>query len=220
MPAQWPSRFCCEDDLALIGYDGRFADKELEELRERGPRPTTQELIDVVSAGGIAGAKVLEVGAGVGAIHTALIEAGAASAVDVDASQEYLSAARAEAERRGLADRVEYRFGDIVELASTLGPADVVIMDSVICCYPHLPRLLAAAVSPGPRLIALTYPRDTWWMIVFMRMFNAWHAIRRSGARYFIYRRAEVGRLMTELGYTAAYDGGIRRWRVATYARA
>jgi hypothetical protein len=29
MPSGWPRRFCCDDDLALIGYDGRFAAKEL-----------------------------------------------------------------------------------------------------------------------------------------------------------------------------------------------
>lgn len=219
MPSKWPTRFCCEDDLALIGYDGRFADQELANWRERGPRSTTQELIDVVRAAGVAGARVLEIGAGVGAVHTALLEAGAANAVDVDASQEYLAVARAEAERKGLSGRVEYRFGDVVELASTLGPAGIVIMDSVICCYPYLPRLLKAAVSPGPWLVGLTYPRDTWWMIAWMRMFNAWHTLRRSPARYFIYRRAEVSRLMAGLGYADGHDGGSRAWRVATYAR-
>src|SRR5919106_749398 len=101
MPS-WPRRFCCDEDLALIGYDGRDAEKDLAALRARGPRPTTQELIDAIRVQGVDGATTLDVGAGVGAIHLALLEAGAASAVDVDASREYLAAARAEAERRGL----------------------------------------------------------------------------------------------------------------------
>jgi ribosomal protein L11 methylase PrmA len=97
MPGDWPRRFCCDEDLALIGYDGRDAGKDLVALRARGPRPTTQELIDVIRGHGVGDSVVLDVGAGVGAVHLALLEAGARRAVDVDASQEYLAAAREEA---------------------------------------------------------------------------------------------------------------------------
>ena len=217
MPSQWPRRFCCDDDLALIGYDGRFAAKELASWLSRGPRSTTQELIDVIRAQGVDGAALLDIGAGVGVVHVALLEAGAASAIDIDASREYLATARSEAERRGLADRVEYRYGDVVELASDLPPVDVVTLDSVVCCYPYLPPLLEAAVKPGPRLVGLIYPRDVWWMIASMRLFNVTFALRRSPARYFIHRRAEVDRLMAESGYAEIHDGGSRAWRVVLY---
>jgi len=92
---------CCEVDLEAIGYDGHHAAEDLEEWHRRGLRPTTQELIDALLAEGIAGARLLDIGAGVGTVHLTLLEAGAASAVDVDASQEYLDAARSEATRRG-----------------------------------------------------------------------------------------------------------------------
>ena len=82
-----------------------------------------------------------------------LLDAGVARAIDVDASREYIAAARAEAERHGLADRVTYRYGDVVELAADLPPADIVTLDSVICCYPYLPALTAAAMSVSPRLV-------------------------------------------------------------------
>lgn len=220
MRSEWPRRFCCDEDLALIGYDGRFAAKELASWQNRGPRRTTQELIDVIRAEGVEGSVVLDIGAGVGVVHTALLESGAASAIDVDASREYLATARAEAERRGLAGRVDYRYGDVVELAEELPPADIVTLDSVICCYPYLPALLDAALASGPRLVGFVYPRDVWWMIAFMRLFNTVYAIRRSPARYFIYRRAELNRLMTEAGYVNAYEGGTRGWRVVVSRRA
>ena len=148
-----------------------------------------------------------------------LLEAGAARAIDVDASREYLATARAEAERRGLADRVDYRYGDIVELAAELPPADIVTLDSVICCYPDLPAILRAAVRPGPRLVGLTYPRDVWWMRTFMRLFNLAHLVWRSPARYFIYRHAQVNRLMAEAGYLNVHLSGTREWRVVLYRR-
>jgi SAM-dependent methyltransferase len=220
MPSGWPRRFCCDEDLELLSYDGRDAEKDLAKWRHGGLHPATQELIDVLRDDGVEGATVLDVGAGVGAVHMTLLEAGAATAVDVDASPEYLATARGEAERRGLAGRVEYRYGDVVELAAELPPADIVTLDSVICCYPYLAALLRAAVSRTPRVVGLTYPRDVWWMRAYMRLWNLSHAVRRSRARYFIHRHAEVNRLMVELGFAKAHDGGTREWRVVLYRHA
>lgn len=220
MPARWPSRFCCDDELAFIGYDGRDAAEELAALDAAGPRRTTQELIDVVRANGVEGSVVLEVGAGVGAVHLALLAAGAASAVDVDASREYLAAARAAAEARGLAGRVDYRYGDIVELSGDLPPADVVVLDSVVCCYPYLPALLGAAVKPGPRLVGLTYPRDTWWMRIYMRVWNARRFVSGSPERYFIHRHRTVRDVFARAGLREIYSGGSPAWRVCAYALA
>lgn len=163
---------------------------------------------------------MLDIGAGVGAVHISLLEAGALAAIDVDASREYLATARSEAERRGLAGRVEYRYGDVVELADELQPAEIVTLDSVICCYPYLEPLLSAATRSGPRLVGITYPRDVWWMRAFMRLYNLVHAVRRSPARYFIHRHADVERWMGGAGYTSAHEGGIRVWRVVLYRRA
>jgi magnesium-protoporphyrin O-methyltransferase len=220
MPSSWPRRFCCDEDLALLGYDGNSAGKDLAKWRNRGPHPATQELIDVIRDEGVAGAVLLDIGAGVGAVHISLLEAGAATAVDVDASREYLATARSEAERRGFAGRVAYRYGDVVELAAELPPADIVTLDSVICCYPYLPALLDAAVKPNPRLVGLTYPRDVWWMRAYMHIWNVAHAAVGSRARYFIHRHAQVNRLMAELGFANTHEGGTREWRVVLYGRA
>jgi magnesium-protoporphyrin O-methyltransferase len=219
MPASAPRRFCCDEDLAVIGYDGRDAGKDLASWHRRGPRPATQELIDAIRAHGVDGATLLDVGAGVGAVHITLLEAGAATAIDVDASREYLAIARAEAERRGLDGRVEYRYGDLVELAAGLPPADIVTMDSVICCYPYLPALLAAAVMRRPRLVGLTYPRDAWWMLAYARLFNMAHAVRRSPVRGFAYRHRQVRGLMAGAGYAEIYDGGSPGWRVVLFGQ-
>ena len=202
-----------------LEHEGSHANEDLEKWSSGRLNPASRELIDVVRAQGIEGAVLLDIGAGVGAVHLTLLEGGAATAMDVDASREYLATARTEAERRGLAGRVEYRYGDVVELAAELPPADIVTLDSVICCYPHLPPLLAAAVRPGPWLVGLTYPRDVWWMRVFMRWFNMTHAFRRRPDRYFIHRHTRLNRLMADAGYGNAHEGGTRAWRVVLYRR-
>jgi len=181
--------------------------------------PATTELIDVLRSQGVEGARVLDIGAGVGAVHVALLEAGASVAIDVDASRDYLAAARAEAERRGLGGRVEYRYGDVVLLDAELPGVDIVTLDSAICCYPDLEPMLAAATRTGPRLVGITYPRDVWWMRGFMRVYNLWQAVRRSPARYFVHRHAQLERWMAGAGYRNVHEGGIRMWRVVVYRR-
>jgi SAM-dependent methyltransferase len=214
-----PRRFCCDEDLAMIGYDGLQAEEYLSRWQRDKLYPWTRELIDVVRQQGIDGASLLDIGAGVGAVHITLLEAGAASAVDVDASREFLTVARAEAERRGLQGRVEYRYGDVVELAPDLPPSDIVTMDSVICCYPYLAPLLEAAVRTRPQIVGITYPRDTWWMRLFMAGYNALNVVRRQVDRYFVHRHGDVNRLMAAAGYRNVHEGGTRPWRVVLYRR-
>jgi SAM-dependent methyltransferase len=212
-------RFCCDQDLTFLGFDGLNADADIERWRADRLNAATRELIETIRGEGVAGARLLDIGAGVGAVHVELLEAGAAHAVDVDASREYLAAARAEAERRGVRDRVEYRYGDVVELAAELSPADIVTLDSAICCYPILEPLLEAATRSRPRLVGITYPRDVWWMRSFMRLYNLWQAVRRSPSRYFIHRHADLERWMARAGYRNTHEGGIRVWRVVLYQR-
>ena len=219
MPPRWPTRFCCDEELAFLGYDGLGAAKDLAKWRAGHLYAATQELIDAVIAEGVEGARLIDIGAGVGAVHISLLQAGASSAIDVDASRDYLATARAEAERHGLAGRVTYRYGDVVELAAELPSADIVTLDSVICCYPSLPSLLGAAVRPGPRVVGLTYPRDVGWMRAYMRLWNLGQIVRNSTARYFIYRHAQVDRLMSAAGFEAVHLGGTRPWRVIVYRR-
>ena len=213
-------RYCCEDDLARLGYDGLNAAADLRRWRDGRLNPVTRELIQIIRDRGVEDVRVLDIGAGVGAVHVALLEAGAAAAIDVDASREFLATARAEADRRGLNGRVEYRYGDVVELAGALSAVDVVTLDSVICCYPYLEPLLAAVTRSHPLLVGITYPRDVWWMRAFMRLYNLAQVVRRSPARYFVHRHAQLERWMKAAGYRNAHEGGIRVWRVVLYRRA
>jgi 2-polyprenyl-3-methyl-5-hydroxy-6-metoxy-1,4-benzoquinol methylase len=214
-----PERFCCDEDLAVIGCDGRDAEAQLEEWRQHGSSESTQAMLDTVLAEGVAGARLLNVGAGIGTVHLELLAAGAATAVDVDASRDYLAVAQAEAERRGVAGRIQYHYGDVVELAAELPDADIVTLDHVICCYPYLDRLLRAAIRPGTRLLALSYPRDLWWMRTYMRAHNVWWAARRVPDRWHVHRRARVDRLMADGGFHQLRWTLAGKWQVVLYAR-
>jgi SAM-dependent methyltransferase len=212
-------RFCCEEDLARLAYDGLNAEADLERWRAGRLNPATRELIDVLRSQGVDGARVLDIGAGVGAVHVSLIEAGAAGAIDVDGSRNYLATARAEAERRGLGGLVDYRYGDVVAVAAELPAVDIVTLDSAICCYPDLEPMLTAATRARPLIVGITYPRDVWWMRAFMRAYNLGARLRRRPGRYFVHRHRQLERWMADAGYRNVHEGGIRPWRVVVYRR-
>jgi hypothetical protein len=155
-------------------------------------------------------------------VHVSLLEAGAARATDIDLSREYLRVAEKEATNRGIADRVEYRYGDVVALANEDGglpAADVVTADAVICCYPYLPEFVDAVASVSPWLIGLTYPSDAWWSRVELHALNAWWTLTRQPDRWHVHRRREVDRLLGDAGYGEVYWGGTRGWKVVVYER-
>jgi magnesium-protoporphyrin O-methyltransferase len=209
---------CCGQDFERT-FDAREAESDLRSWQEDGLPDSTAELIEALRAAGVEGARLIDIGAGVGMVHLELLASGAVSALDVDASSAYLATARSEAERQGVGDRVTYRHGDVVELAGDLPRADVVTLDRVICCYPDLPALLGAALQPGPRLIGLVHPTDTWWVRASARLLNALSWLLRRRDDFYIHRQAEIDRLIGEAGFSQLHRGGSRVWRVAVYGR-
>src|SRR6266508_4007771 len=116
---------CCQCRGMESQFDRGEAERKLRAYRRGGPVLSTRTLLDI--------------GGGVGAIQHELLKAGAARATDVDASNAYLDAARAEAARQGHADRATFHHGDFVALADAIAPADIVTLDRVICCYHDMP---------------------------------------------------------------------------------
>jgi len=217
MPSQNGPR-CCEPDFERI-FDEAEAASDLRSWEQDGLPNSTAELIGALRAADVSGATLVDIGAGVGMVHLELLAAGAASAVDVDASSAYLATARAEAERRGVADRVTYRHGNAVDLAEDLPPADIVTLDRVICCYPDLPALLGAALHPRPRLVGLVHPTDRWWVRSAAWLLNALSWLLRRRDDFYIHRQVDIDRLLHDAGFRQRHKGGSRVWRVAVYER-
>ena len=200
-------------------FDERSARRKLAELRKHGPPDTTVSLIETLSAGGIEGATVLDIGAGVGAVHLALLERGAASATDVDASAAYVAAAREEAIRRGVGHRVRHITGEFVATAPDLAAADLVALDRVVCCYDDVTALVSAAAKLARRRLGLVYPVDRWWTRLGIQAENLWQAARREPLRAFVHPTTTVDRLIREQGLqpSEARSGFI--WQLAVYER-
>lgn len=208
----------CEgaEDVFSSGY----ARKELEAYRKRGADGTTNWLIDALQKRGVDYMTLLDIGGGVGAIQLELINAGVASAIDVDASSAYIQAAKEEAQLQGLADRISYQHGDFVQLAPNLDKSDIVTLDRVVCCYPDMHALVQQSSHLAKRFYALVYPRDNILMRVGIRFLN-FFAFRLSGNpfRTFVHPSTEVDSIVRENGFTPFFHRKGLFWQVVVYER-
>jgi magnesium-protoporphyrin O-methyltransferase len=187
---------CCYDEA----FDAKDAAASLADYRRRGPSPSTRQLIAGLAADGAAGRTVLDIGAGVGAVHLELLDLGAASAVDIDASAAYLAAAREEAERRGRVGVVSHRKGDFVDLAGEVESADLVALDRVVCCYGDMAALVGAAARRTRRRLGIVIPRE--WAILrgAAAAYHRWADLRHRPFRPYIHRRSEIAAVAAAAG--------------------
>ena len=209
------------------GIESQFnqaeARKSLRRLRRRGPDRSTVLLIDALrQATGANGARaevLLDIGAGVGAIHHELLEDRVERAVHIDASSAHLSAARDETERRGHSGRVDFLNGDFVAIAASVAPADLVTLDRVICCYHDMPRLVRLSADKALRLYGAVYPRPTLWMRMGIPMINALQHLKRSEFRVYLHAPAAIDSVLTGAGLRRRSLHRTLAWEVVVYER-
>jgi magnesium-protoporphyrin O-methyltransferase len=210
---------CCQlrgiDEI----FDDRLVERELSQFRTRGPNKTTSMLIDALKAEGVEGLSLLDIGGGVGAVQCELLEAGCQSATDVDASQAYLRAAREEAQRRGLSERVNYQHGNFIDLAGQIAEADIVTLDRVICCYPDMKNMVSLSAARARKLYGLVFPRDTWWARAGVAVINFIFRLQRSSFRTFTHSTRAVEDLVRSSGLKPRYYHRTALWQVMVFAR-
>jgi hypothetical protein len=200
-------------------FDRKTAQRELLRFRRRGPIPTTKRLIDALRSAGVSGATILDIGGGIGAIHHTLLDAGASTAMQVDASFEYVRSAREETARSGHANRVLFLRGDFVQWAANVPDADIVTLDRVICCYPDMPSLVRLSVARARRRYGLVYPRDTWWIRTGASLLNGLARLARQRVRAYVHRTVDVDAIVLAAGFTPRFRRRGLFWQVAVYER-
>ncbi len=210
---------CCHHEGLERQFGRKAAERELRRFRRRGPTGTTRVLVEQLREHGFDGAKLLDIGGGVGAIHHLLLDAGASTAVHVDVSPEYLRTAREEADRLGHTDRVRFLQGDFVQLAPQLDEADVVTLDRVICCYPDMESLVESAAAKARRSLGAVYPREEWWMRAGVALANALLRLQRSPFRVFLHPPAAIDAALRKQGLERRSVRKSLAWEIAVWAR-
>jgi len=212
---------CCRSTFcagAQEMFTAKVAEGDLRKYRRRGPNKTTRLLRDGVLAMG-GGESLIDIGGGVGALSSELLANGFRRGTIVDASPAYLSVARRAAAERGLADRLEFRGGDFIEHAPQLPPADAVVMDRVVCCYPAYEALLEAALAHSGRLFAYAYPQDRWDVRFVIRGGNWFQSVRGQAFRAYVHPEPAMSALITSRGFQRVSRRKTFVWCADVYAR-
>jgi len=176
-------------------------------------------MVGYLKARGVEGADVLEVGGGVGAIQVELLKAGARQCLNVELSPGYEGPARRLAADEGLGDRVSTRFGDFVELSEELDPADVVVMNRVVCCYPWMERLVAAAAAKTGSYLAMVFPKDDWWVKLGMRVGDLFESIRGDHVPAYVHPVAEIESVAGKGGLALRHSDTGLIWQAEVFER-
>ncbi|MDH3307751.1 MAG: methyltransferase [Acidimicrobiia bacterium] len=210
---------CCYPDEYGKIFSAREAEKDRKRYLAEGLRGSQAAMADLITAQGIEGASVLEVGGGVGALHVDLLIRGAGSAVNVELTDVWSPAATALLEATRMQDRVERHSGDFVDKHADLPPADVVLLHRVVCCYPHWTAMLDAGASKATRVIGMTFPRDTVGARLVTRTGNALLRWRHRSFQVFIHPvDAMLGRLSSS-GFEMVAERSGPIWRTVVFAR-
>src|SRR5688500_17670012 len=155
------SAFECAADQQ---FNEKKATEELKRYRTKGPGPTTRLLQEGLGHAGTLSGTLLDIGSGIGSLTFGLLDRGVTHAVAVDASLAYNNVAGQEAIRLGRADAVRFVHADFVSVAAELPAATFVTLDRVVCCYPSYKALLNAALNHAEQCLALSFPRDVWYV--------------------------------------------------------
>jgi magnesium-protoporphyrin O-methyltransferase len=210
---------CCDPRGYGLAFDSRSARRRAERYRRRGLDRTERRIVDLVAERGVDGATVLEIGGGVGELQVELLGRGAASATNLELSAAYDDEARRLLAEAGLAGRVERRLVDLAVHPDAVEPADVVVLNRVVCCYPDMPRLLGAAADHARRLLVVSHPPRTLVSRTLIGGENVGHRLSGRDFRVFAHSPDAMRAVLAEHDLHPVAPTAGRLWQVTAVAR-
>ena len=200
-------------------FDEKTAKSDYKHYLKKGPHKTTQRLIDALKKEELEGKSLIDIGGGVGAIHHALLDAGVATATNVDGSQAYIEKSKEESARLKHENKLKHHFGDYVELAEEVGEADIITLDKVICCYKDMRDLVTKSSAKARKFYGVIYPVDRWWMRLFSKVANVFVRLKSREFQSYIHSEVEIESIIRNHGFARKYYYKNIIWQVILYAK-
>ena len=210
---------CCQCQGIESMFDKKSAKRDLKRYLKKGPSTTTKILLNAVNKIGVQGMTFLDIGGGIGAIQYALIKWGALNGVSIEASSAYIDSIKEETGENNLTEKVVFKHGDFTTIASDLNSSDIVTLDKVICCYDDMNRLVDLSSKLARKIYAVVYPRDNWWIKLFLPIINFYPKIKGSSFRLFIHPTNKVEDIIIKNGLKRIYNTTRLFWQVAVFIR-
>jgi magnesium-protoporphyrin O-methyltransferase len=210
---------CC----ARHGQDELFTEKgarrAARRYREKGADPMARSLARRAAARGVEGTTVLEIGGGVGEVLLELLKSGAERGEVVELVPAYEAEAKALAEEAGVGTRAGFRTADLVADPTAAEPADLVVMNRVVCCTPDGVELAGVAAGLARRTLVLSYPREALPARLGLGAANLWMRLTGKRFRVFVHPRAALDGAIEAHGLRLASEKDGFLFRVAAFER-
>ena len=200
-------------------FDEKFARKTLRRYRKKGLDPIERGMVASVAAAERNGGRVLELGGGIGAVQAELIVAGADRGEVVELLSAYEPYAREVARDKHIEDRTTFRVADVLDAPNPVVPADVVVLNRVVCCTPDGVRLTAVAARLANRVVLLSYPRDRFVIRVGMTLVNTAMRVLGRSFRVFLHPTSALFAAARDEGFQTAETGRTFVWEYTTLRR-
>jgi magnesium-protoporphyrin O-methyltransferase len=183
---------CCRAGSCERFFKPSVARRSLETYRRRGLDALERQMVASASMESLNGARILEIGGGIGRIQAELLDAGAGEGEIVELVSAYEPYARELAREKGIEARTSFRVADILENPGAVELADIVVVNRVVCCSPDGVALAAAAGRLARQALVLSFPRDVFWIKAGVRLLNASLWLLRNPFRVYVHRPAAL----------------------------
>ena len=207
---------CCSADKL---FNNKKARKQLKRYRKKGPLKTSNKLIQGIKSAKNGFTSLLDIGGGIGAVHLELLKEGINSVTNIDASSSYLELAKEESERQNVADKITYYEGDFMDHIDAVDKHDIVVLDKVICCYPHMLDLLKASINKTNNILAIVYPKSNLVGRIIISFGNLMFKLKKDSFRIFLHSNEEIRNHITNSGFILTSYQGVYPWNIEVYIR-
>lgn len=210
---------CCARHGQEEFFGEQTAAKDARKYRRKGGDPMARSLARRAGRRGVEGASVLEIGGGVGQVALELLKAGAASAEVVELLPDYEPYVRTLASEAGVGERLSFRTADLVAEPAAAAPADLVVMNKVVCCTPDGVALAGIAASLARRALVLSFPREIWWARAGLAAVNLYLRARGRRFRVFVHPQAALEGAVEAHGLARVSERDGPLFRIAAFER-
>ena len=211
---------CCPGgDAYEVEFSRAYARSTAQRYVRRGLRSPARDIVDFLENRGVEAASVLEIGGGVGYLCIDLLRRGAETATNLDLSPNYEDEARDLVSRYRLGGRLARLRLDIAQNPDAVPPADIVILNRVVCCYPDYAGLLSAAGNHARSLLILSYPTVNPLTWVWLGMGNWLNVVRGREFRAYLHDPAAMLGIPERNGLRLVMEHHGPTWSIAGFER-
>jgi magnesium-protoporphyrin O-methyltransferase len=208
----------CDCGATASHFGGRRAERDRARYERHGPDATTRLLLEELRPVTRPGDTLLDVGGGIGVLGLELQAVGLREIVLAEAAPTYFAVAQDLFARSARTAQFRVVSGNFTEISTVLA-AEIVTLDRVVCCYPDYSTLLRTAATCAREVIALSFPKDRWYVRLVFRVENLLRRATGNAFRTFVHPPASMAAVLTAAGWRRLGQRATLVWSVERWGR-